>query len=96
MEFEWDEAKAVTNLVKHGVSFTEAATAFTDSLAAIFTDPQHSEDEKREILVGYSEYSQLLIVSDTQRDDAVRIISARKAGRGERQRHTNHTNRGNP
>ena len=94
MEFEWDEAKAATNLGKHGVSFTEATTAFADPLAAIFPDPDHSDDEEREILVGYSEYNLLLIVSYTVRADAIRIISARKASRSERQSHANPTNRG--
>ncbi len=55
MEFEWDDAKAEANLRKHGVSFAEATTAFADPLAAIFPDPDHSEDEEREILVGLSD-----------------------------------------
>lgn len=54
MEFEWDDAKAEANLRKHGVSFDEAATAFADPLAAIFPDPDHSEGEPREILVGFA------------------------------------------
>ena len=63
MEFEWDDDKAESNLRKHGVSFPEAATAFADPLAAIFPDSDHSDDEVREILVGYSERGRLLVVS---------------------------------
>lgn len=51
MEFEWDDAKATSNLSKHGVSFAEASSAFADPLAALFADPDHSDDETREILV---------------------------------------------
>ena len=51
MEFEWDDAKAEANLRKHGVTFAEAATTFADAVAAIFPDPDHSNDEDREILL---------------------------------------------
>ena len=89
MEFEWDDAKAATNLRKHGVSFPEAATAFADPLAAIFPDPDHSDDEIREIFVGHSEKGCLLIVSFTERPPNVRIISARVASPAERRNHEN-------
>jgi uncharacterized DUF497 family protein len=87
MEFEWDEEKADANQLKHGVSFVEASTAFADPLAAIFADPDHSDDELRELLVGYSEQNRLLIVSFTERDERIRIISARTATTSERRRH---------
>jgi uncharacterized DUF497 family protein len=87
MEFEWDDAKAEANLRKHGVSLAEAATAFADPLAAIFPDPDHSDDEVREILVGYSERGRLLIVSFTERPPNLRIISARVASPAERRNH---------
>ena len=87
MEFEWDDAKAEGNLQKHGVAFTEASTAFADPLAAIFPDPDHSDDEDREILVGYSERGRLLLVSFTERGDKIRIISVRVASAGERRKH---------
>jgi len=87
MEFEWDDAKAASNLGKHGVSFAEAATAFADPLAALFDDPDHSDDETREILVGYSDRNRLLIVSFTERDEKLRIISARVASPSERRNH---------
>lgn len=87
MEFEWDEAKAASNHRKHGVTFGEAATAFADPLAAIFPDPDHSDDETREILVGHSERGRLLIVSYTERPPNIRIISARVANPRERRKH---------
>jgi uncharacterized protein len=85
--FEWDDAKARSNEQKHGVSFPEAATAFADPLAAIFPDPDHSDDETREILVGVSDRNRLLIISFTERGESIRIISARVATPSERKRH---------
>ncbi len=82
--FEWDEAKALANQQKHGVSFEEAATVFANPLAAIFDDPDHSQDELREIIVGHSDRNRVLIVSFTERGGAVRIISARAATPRER------------
>jgi uncharacterized protein len=87
MEFEWDDAKAAANERKHGVSFTEAATAFADPLAAIFPDPDHSDDEVRELLVGYSERGRLLVVSFTERPPNLRVISVRVASPAERRNH---------
>ncbi len=87
MEFEWDDAKAASNERKHGVSFSEAATAFADPLAAIFPDPDHSSEEEREILVGYSEQGRLLIVSFTERSPILRIISVRVASPSECRNH---------
>jgi uncharacterized protein len=69
------------------VTFEEAATAFSDPLAAIFPDPDHSDDEVRELLVGYSERDRLLIVSFTERAPNVRVISARVANPTERRNH---------
>ena len=89
MEFEWDDAKAVASERKHGVSFAEAATAFADPVAALFPDPDHSNDEEREILVGYSERARLLVVSFTERPPNLRIISARVASPAERSNHEN-------
>jgi hypothetical protein len=87
MEFEWDDTKAEANLRKHGVSFAEATTAFADPLAAIFPDPDHSDGEVREILVGYSERGRFLIVSFTERPPNLRVISARVATPSERRNH---------
>jgi uncharacterized DUF497 family protein len=82
--FEWDEAKARVNRQKHRVSFEEAVTVFANPLAAIFPDPDHSQDEVREIIVGHSDRNRVLIVSFTERGAAVRIISARIATARER------------
>ena len=87
MEFDWDTAKAEANLRKHRVSFAEAATAFADPLATIFSDPDHSVGETREILVGQSGRNRLLVVSFTERDGRLRIISARGANPRERRNH---------
>jgi uncharacterized DUF497 family protein len=84
VEFEWDEAKAASNLTKHGVIFEEALTVFDDPLALIFDDEEHSETEQREIIIGYSSRQRLLIACFTE-GPAVRIISARSATRRERQ-----------
>jgi hypothetical protein len=87
LRFEWDTRKALTNRVKHGVSFEEAMTVFTDPLARIFDDPDHSVAEPREIIIGLSQKQRVLIVCFTERNDAVRIFSARKPTKLERQDH---------
>ena len=76
LQFEWDGEKARKNTAKHGVAFHEAATVFRDRLAAIFDDIRHSDEEYREIIVGYSAKHRLLVVIFTQRGSSVRIISA--------------------
>jgi len=96
LEFEWDPAKPEKNSRDHGVTFEEAATAFSDPLARIFDDPEHSSDEPREIIVGYSERQRLLLVSFTERSPKIRIISARPATRGERQRHEQNVKKAGP
>ncbi|HEX8684649.1 MAG TPA: BrnT family toxin [Ardenticatenaceae bacterium] len=85
VQFDWDEQKAASNVTKHGVSFEEAATVFSDPLAVIFDDEMHSSEEARELLIGHSLNSRLLLVSFTERGDTVRIISARPVTRKERQ-----------
>ena len=77
--FEWDTRKAQSNARKHGVTFDEAKTCFHDPWQVAFYDPDHSEEEDRELLIGHSNQGRLLLVSYTLRDDLVRIISARKA-----------------
>jgi uncharacterized protein len=59
--FEWDGAKAAGNLLQHAVSFEDAATVFQDPLAKIHDDPDHSADERRDIIVGHSVQGQLLV-----------------------------------
>ncbi len=88
MQFEWDAVKAATNLKKHGVSFDEAVTVFSDSLACIFDDEWHSIGENREIIIGYSVQRRILMIIFTERShDVVRIISARTATSTEVKKH---------
>ncbi len=82
--FEWDSAKAVANLAKHGVTFEEALTVFMDPIARIHDDPDHSEAEAREIIVGHSIHQRLLLVSFVERGEKVRLINARLATKRER------------
>ena len=84
MDFEWDDDKAVLNEAKHGVSFPEAQTVFADPLALTGYDPDHSDEEDRYITMGTSLEGRLLVISHTDRDNRVRIISAREASRRER------------
>ena len=84
MDFEWDDAKAESNAEKHGVSFAEAMTVFADTLSVTGYDPRHSDEEDRFLTMGMSVDGRLLLVSHTDRADAVRIISAREASRHER------------
>lgn len=83
MEFEWSSEKAGANLSKHGVTFDEARTVFDDPLYVDFFDPDHSEDEERYIIVGRSQQNRLLVVSYTERNGRIRLISARGATRRE-------------
>ena len=83
MTYEWDLAKAAANLRKHGVSFEEAASVFLDPAALTFSDPDHSQDEDRAITIGRSSRQRILFVAHVERDERVRIISARRATRQE-------------
>lgn len=76
MQYEWDSEKANLNLEKHGVGFDEAVTVFDDLFNIDFYDPKHSIEEHRLLMVGESNLQRLLIVSNTERDDKIRIISA--------------------
>ena len=84
--FAWDDNKLEINIKKHGISFEEAATVFDDENSLIISDPDHSFDEDRFIIIGFSERARLLIVCHCYREneDIIRIISARKAHRKER------------
>ena len=84
MKFEWNPEKAHSNLRKHKVSFVEAATALKDPMAATGRDPDHSIREERFITFGVSEKGRLLVVAHTEKDDTLRIISARVASKKER------------
>jgi uncharacterized DUF497 family protein len=81
--FAWDRRKARSNLIKHGISFDEAQTVFLDDSARLIDDPDHSEDEARFLLVGYSLEARCLVVSHSYRhsESVIRLISARPASR---------------
>ncbi len=82
--FEWDPRKARSNLVKHGVSLSEAASVFADALARIFSDDEHSTNERREIIIGRSQLQRLVMVCFTELvEGRVRIINARRTTRRE-------------
>jgi len=87
VQFEWDEQKAAENLAKHGVSFDEASTVLGDPLAGTILDPQHSTDEYRFVTIGLSTSQRLIVVLHADRDDRLRIISARRATPRERRRY---------
>ncbi len=84
MDFEWDDAKAEANERKHGVTFSEAMTVFGDPISVTGYDPKHADDEDRFLTMGTSLAGRLLVVSHTDRDNLIRIISARVATRRER------------
>lgn len=85
MKFSWDENKAVSNLSKHGVGFEEAKTIFDDPLYVDFYDLDHSNEEERYLIVGESNQGRLLIVSYTEKENSIRLISAREVTRSERE-----------
>jgi hypothetical protein len=85
MKIEWDPKKATANLKKHRVSFEEAATSLSDTMAATAADPDHSLDEERYITFGVSERGRLLVAAHTEKGETIRIISARIASKGERE-----------
>jgi len=87
LNFEWDTEKARGNLEKHGVSFEEAGTVFGDLLSGTVLDPDHSDDEDRYIIIGTSNRGRVLLVAYTDRNDVIRIISARPLTRSERKQY---------
>jgi uncharacterized DUF497 family protein len=89
--FEWDPRKARSNYRKHSISFAEAISVFSNSLARIFPDDEHSADEFREIIIGHSVAKHLLLVCFTEpTTDHIRIISARRATRAEQHDYEEH------
>ena len=85
IRFEWDENKNSSNIKKHGISFEEAKTVFYDENARLISDPDHSIEEERFIILGMSLNLKILIVVHTykEKDEQIRIISARKATKNE-------------
>ena len=84
MKFEWDDNKEKINQRKHGVSFLKATEVFADDYSSCVNDPDHSYDESRYLLFGISTKGDYLVVSFTERADVIRIISARRMTKQER------------
>lgn len=78
LDFEWDSEKARTNAEKHGVTFFEASEVFDDDHSLTVRDPDHSTDENRYLIFGMSKSGRYLVVSYTERNDRIRLISARQ------------------
>jgi hypothetical protein len=91
IRFEWDDLKNEINKAKHNISFEEAQTVFYDEDALLIADPEHSLNEERFIILGFSNKANLLIVSHCYRaeDMVIRIISARNATNNEAKAYRN-------
>ena len=89
IQFIWDENKNQLNIEKHSISFEEAKTVFYDEKARLISDPDHSFEEDRFILLGLSKQLNILVVCHCYRenDSLIRIISARKATKKERRQY---------
>ena len=83
-EFDWNEPKANSNFAKHKVTFAEAASVFTDTLAVTYPDGEHSTGETRYLTFGQSDQHRILVVSHVESARGIRIISARRVNREER------------
>ena len=87
IEFEWDEAKAKSNIKKHGIAFEEAKSVFFDEYAIQFYDDESSQlEDDRFLMLGTSNEANVLLVCHCERQEGeiIRIISARKATKSER------------
>ena len=85
--FEWDEKKARTNLLKHGVDLADATPVLTDGRGITMRDELSAVDEVRHLTLGRDGLGRLLVVAFTWRGSNVRLISARKATAAERQQY---------
>ncbi|MHC5827874.1 MAG: BrnT family toxin, partial [Nostoc sp.] len=83
MRFEWNDNKAESNALKHGITFKEAVTIFADAYLLFTEDSQHSQGEEREWAIGEAENGSIIVVVFTMRGEQIRIISARKATKRE-------------
>ncbi len=87
LRFEWDSKKAQSNKRKHGITFEEASTIFSVPLSITIHDPAHSIGEDRFITIGTAINDKLIVVVHADRDDIIRIISARRATKNERRQY---------
>ncbi len=83
LEFEWHDAKAEANLQAHGVSFDLAKTVFKDPFAVERLDDREDHGEQRFVIIGMAEGHVVLFVAYTEREERIRIISARRATQNE-------------
>ena len=84
MQFEWDDEKEKINIAKHGIDFTTAARVFKDENRLELYDEAHSDTEDRYITIGIIDgVAYLVMVVYTEREEAIRLISARKATKQE-------------
>ncbi|MGD0569450.1 MAG: BrnT family toxin [Candidatus Sulfotelmatobacter sp.] len=83
LDFEWHKAKAEANFRRHGVSFDLATTVFRDPFAVERIDDRERREEERFVIIGMAEGKVLLFVAYTEREERIRIISARRATRYE-------------
>ena len=84
LKFEWSREKAGSNVQKHGCTFIEGSTAFSDPLSVTISDPDHSVFENRFLHLGQTSNGKLVVVAFTERGDRIRLISVRRASRRER------------
>jgi hypothetical protein len=91
VDYEWDPEKDRINRLKHNVSFSEASTAFLDPLHITVPDADHSIGEHRFRTIGFTGSSRLVVVAHTDRDDRIRIITAREATSKERRQYEQET-----
>lgn len=89
LEFEWDPAKALANLRKHGIAFADAVSLFDDPQALTTRDPD-AAGEERFVALGKDAFGRLTVMVFTFRGDVVLVISARLASRGEQRRYAEH------
>jgi uncharacterized DUF497 family protein len=89
LSFTWDPDKNLINIRKHSISFEEAKSVFYDEFARLMHDPDHSEDEERFLILGFSKNYNILVVCHCHRenDEVIRLISARKATRNEKKKY---------
>ncbi len=85
MSYQWDPDRAVANLRKHGVDFADAVSVFSDDFSITIEDKRF--EEERFITIGVDAFGRVLVVVYTWRGDEIRLISARKATRAERQQY---------
>ena len=86
-EFEWDLGKEKINIAKHGITFEEAKTVFSDPKALIEENPYSTPGEDRAVIIGISKTLKILFVVHIEQGEIIRLISARRADKQETKRY---------